>query len=171
MYDIQCKNFKILHNIIIMNRFKRSKNKSITNQSNSILNYIKIKKEINNNNGLINEQQFLQSSLPVSIPLVLTKKHELYEFETKKWQTDLKFNTIRDLNKEIKLFVIQRFGKLDYETKSIKELQKKDILFMTKLREAFEIRGIKTVKRDQIWSRVQNSNRTRRYNLKKRFRN
>lgn len=88
-----------------MNRFKRSKNKSITNQSNSILNYIKIKKEINNNNGLINEQQFLQSSLPVSIPLVLTKKHELYEFETKKWQTDLKFNTIRDLNKEIKLFV------------------------------------------------------------------
>ena len=41
---------------------------------------------------------------------------------------------------------------------------------MTKLREAFEIRGIKTVKRDQIWSRVQNSNRTRRYNLKKRLR-
>ena len=75
------------------------------------------------------------------------------------------------MNKEIKLFVVQRFGKLDYETKSIKELQKKDILFMTKLREAFEIRGIKTVKRDQIWSRVQNSNRTRRYNLKKRFRN
>jgi hypothetical protein len=152
-----------------MNRFKRSKN-TITSQSNSILNYIKIKKEINNN-GLNDGQQFLQSSLPVSIPLVLTKKHELYEFETKKWQTDLKFNTIRDLNKEIKLFVIQRFGKLDYETKSIKELQKKDILFMTKLREAFEIRGINTVKRDQIWSRVQNSNRTRRYNLKKRFRN
>ena len=164
--SVKISKFKI---IIIMNRFKRSKN-TITSQSNSILNYIKIKKEINNNNGL-NEQQFLQSSLSVSIPLVLTKKNELYEFETKKWQTDLKFNTIRDLNKEIKLFVIQRFGKLDYETKSIKELQKKDILFMTKLREAFEIRGIKTVKREQMWSRVQNSNRTRRYNLKKRFRN
>jgi len=148
-----------------MARLKRFKNKNNSNQTNSILNYVKIKKEINANSSSIAPRSVVSSIQNQQDQ----NKHRTYEFESKKWQTNVKFETIRDLNKEMKKFIQQRFGKLEYETKSIRELQRKDILFMTKLREAFELRGSRTVKCEQIWPRVQNSNRTRRYHLQKKF--
>jgi len=156
----------------------KSNNKFI--QSNTIKRYVKIKKEIVELAPLAFSNEFHSGvSVSTSTQTDTNQTNEskqddsqqnsmgIFEFESRKWLNSLKFRSIKDLNKVLRIFLIQRFGTNAYDTKSIQELENLDIEFMTRLRACFEIRGTYAIPTQLIWPKIRNSNRTRRYNFRK----
>ena len=163
-----------------MHKTKNAQIKRKPIQSNTIKRYVKIKKDIINAETPVASVSTQHHSLLPNIQLSLesqsltsiatqTDSKETYEFESKKWLNSFKFRSIKDLNKALKFFLIKHFGSNAYDTMSIQEMENLDVEFMTRLRACFELRGTHAIPTNVIWSKVRNSNRSRRYNLRKKI--
>lgn len=149
---------------VLKKRKQRAKTSKQIPKEETILKYVKIKKEITNNDPSrailpdIFEPNRLDSNQNTN-----KDKTKRYGFDTTKWQKSNQFKNMRELNRHVKIFLIERFGQNDYDTKLIQDLESNDSDFMTRLRASFETRGVETLPIESIWTKVKHSNKARIY--------